>query len=52
MKNGLHWPIYEHVFGHIVPREFEVGVAEKVPNVRGIAGQQVIQTENVIAPLQ
>ena len=50
MQNGVHRPINEHVFGHVVLRKLEVWVAEKVPDVAGISGQQIIETENLVAP--
>ena len=52
MQHGVDWSFHKHVLGDVVLYELEFRVAQKVSDIVGTSGEQVVQAEDVISTFQ
>jgi hypothetical protein len=46
MEHVIHGTRYENVLGHVLPNKLEIGVPSEVFNIVGIAGDQIVDSDD------
>jgi hypothetical protein len=46
MEHVIHGTRYENVLGHVLPDKLEIGVPSEVFNIVGIAGDQIVDSDD------